>query len=78
MNADNTPQARPLSPRELQVLQYMLKGMDSAEISAELSIETDTIRVHMWSILEKLGVRSRDELVAYVKEHPDVANPPAS
>jgi DNA-binding NarL/FixJ family response regulator len=78
MNADNTPQGRPLSPREIEVLQLMLRGMNAAEIGAELYIAVTTIRTHMHNVMEKLGVKSRDELVAYVKKHPDVVNPPAS
>lgn len=57
--------ARPpvLSPRELQVLQGLVDGLSTEELSATLFVSRRTIQGHVQSILTKLQVRSKLEAV---------------
>ncbi|MFP5211727.1 MAG: response regulator [Acidobacteriota bacterium] len=54
----------PLSTRELEILQLVARGMKNHEIAEELSISENTVRNHVVSVLEKLGVRDRSEAIA--------------
>jgi DNA-binding NarL/FixJ family response regulator len=53
-----------LSPREVAVLRLVVKGRRNKEIAAELDITESTVKVHVSSILFKLGVSDRAEAVA--------------
>lgn len=52
-----------LSRRELEVMYYVAQGHDAPEIAEKLFRSTHTVRDHIKSIHEKLGVSSRGELV---------------
>jgi DNA-binding NarL/FixJ family response regulator len=48
-----------LSERENDVLLLMAQGMENAAIAGELSITVRTVKAHVSSILDKLGVENR-------------------
>jgi two-component system NarL family response regulator len=50
-----------LTQRELEVLQLIVKGHTNKEISAALFIAEDTVRSHMRTLFQKLGVNARTE-----------------
>src|ERR1700692_212607 len=52
-----------LTQRELEVLQEIARGLRNKEIGAELGIAEDTVKMHVKSILMKLGVNDRTEAV---------------
>jgi DNA-binding NarL/FixJ family response regulator len=52
-----------LSPRERQILQLMVDGMEPPQIAADLEISPATLRTHMQNILTKLGVHSKTQAV---------------
>jgi DNA-binding NarL/FixJ family response regulator len=52
-----------LTQRELEVLQQIARGLRNKEIGAELGIAEDTVKMHVKSILMKLGVNDRTEAV---------------
>lgn len=54
----------PLSTREIEILDRVARGMKNHEIAQELCISTNTVRNHVVSLLEKLGVRDRTEATA--------------
>ncbi len=58
--------AHALSPRERQVLALLLAGSRQHETAERLSISRHTVEDHVKSILAKVGVRSRRELVTGV------------
>jgi DNA-binding CsgD family transcriptional regulator len=55
-----------LSRREGEITQLVLRGLSTTEISEELHITPNTVRDHFKSIFDKVGVRSRRELVGQV------------
>jgi DNA-binding NarL/FixJ family response regulator len=55
-----------LTPREVDVLCYLLGGQINREIAAELSVTERTIKVHRGQVMKKLGVRSTAQLFPMV------------
>jgi DNA-binding CsgD family transcriptional regulator/tetratricopeptide (TPR) repeat protein len=53
-----------LTSRELEVLSCLGKGSSNTIIARELSLSTRTVEHHIASILQKMGVQSRAEVVA--------------
>jgi DNA-binding NarL/FixJ family response regulator len=52
-----------LTPREVQVLELIAKGMRNREIAASLGISETTAQVHVKNILAKLSVSDRTAAV---------------
>ena len=48
-----------LSPREMEVLQRIARGLSNREIGAELGLHESTVKTHVNNILGKLGVSDR-------------------
>ena len=55
-----------LTPREHEVLTLMVKGMGNNDIARMLVISLSTTKSHVSSILAKLGVASRTEVITMV------------
>ena len=53
-----------LSPRERDVLLLVAAGMGNTDIGVRLGISRSTVKYHLGSVFEKLGVHSRAEAVA--------------
>ena len=58
-----------LTPREMEVLKALGRGLSNKEIAQSLYISVDTERKHMLSILSKLGVRSRLQALVFAVRH---------
>ena len=56
--------AESLTPRELEVLQLMARGLTNRQIARRLQISEHTVKFHAGAILGKLNARSRAEAVA--------------
>ena len=52
-----------LSPREEEIVKFVVRGLPTARISRTLFISEHTVNNHLRSVFEKVGVRSRGELV---------------
>jgi DNA-binding NarL/FixJ family response regulator len=60
---DSSPIPEPLTPRETEVIRLMAGGYSNREISQALNKSEGTIKNHVSSILQKLGVRDRTRAV---------------
>lgn len=54
--------AGPLSEREVQVARLVAEARSNKEIASQLSISERTVKAHLTSIFEKLGLRDRLQL----------------
>lgn len=59
----------PLSDREMEVLECVVRGMSNKEIAAELCISHQTVKNHITSILRKFSVDDRTQAVVYALKH---------
>jgi NarL family two-component system response regulator LiaR len=55
----------PLTEREVEVLQMIVRGMGNQSISERLSISEATVRTHVSNILSKLHLASRTQAALY-------------
>ena len=58
-----------LTPRELEILERVAKGLSNKMIARALSITDGTVKLHVKAILRKLGMRSRVEAAVAAVEH---------
>jgi DNA-binding NarL/FixJ family response regulator len=59
----------PLSTREMEILQYVVRGSSNKEIAHSLQISQQTVKNHISSILRKLDVKDRTEAAVYALRH---------
>ena len=53
------PAGEPLTPREVQVLGLVARGLSNSEIGRQLYIGEATVKTHLLRIFVKLGVNDR-------------------
>jgi DNA-binding NarL/FixJ family response regulator len=59
---------RHLSPRELEVMRLVGKGVSNAEIASRLYLSNATVKSHVVRVLAKLGQRDRIQVVVLAYE----------
>ena len=59
----------PLSPREMEILQFVTHGLSNKEIASRLRISQQTVKNHMTSILKKLNVQDRTQAAVTALRH---------
>jgi DNA-binding NarL/FixJ family response regulator len=67
----NLPESLNLTAREFEVLELLSQSLSNQEIAGRLVIETGTVKNHVHSILNKMGVGRREEagnLMPLIKE----------
>jgi DNA-binding NarL/FixJ family response regulator len=57
--------ADPLSERELEVIRCIIEGMKNLEIAEALFISAETVKSHVSTVIQKLGVRDRTQAAVF-------------
>lgn len=60
---DSTMDEFNLTDREKEVIEYICEGLTNGEISKMLDVSVNTVKVHVSSIIQKLGVEDRTQVV---------------
>ena len=63
------PAIEALTAREKEVLLLLARGYTNRQIATEMNLSVRTIEGHRASLVDKLGISSRVELMNYVEEH---------
>lgn len=58
-----------LTPRELEVMGYIIRGFTNRQIAESLFISMRTVEGHRASLLGKLGLKNRVELVEFAEKY---------
>jgi DNA-binding NarL/FixJ family response regulator len=74
INADGgfeelTPADSKLSKRQKQLIVMLDRGLSNREIADELGISEHTVKVHLWRLFRRLGVKSRTQTIHYARIH---------
>ncbi len=59
---------RALTKREIEIVRLVAAGLRNRQIADQLSITEGTVKIHLHTIFQKLGVSSRMELSNYARE----------
>ena len=62
----------PITPREQEVLSYLVKGFTSSEIGEQLYISSRTVDKHRTNLLKKLGLKNTASLVHYALSNKEI------
>ncbi len=57
--------AAALTPRELEILQFIVEGKSNKEIADHLQLSANTVAVHRANIMQALNIHKTAELVVY-------------
>jgi DNA-binding NarL/FixJ family response regulator len=58
-----------LTPREIEVLRYIARGLTNAEIAQTMFLSVRTIGTHRANLMQKLNIHNAASLVRYALEH---------
>jgi len=58
-----------LTTRERQVVAAVAEGLSNKDIAARFTLSEDTVKHHLTSIFDKIGVSTRLELAVYAAQH---------
>lgn len=54
-----------MTPRELDILKFIVQGLSNKEIAQELYISEHTVKAHLESIFDKIGCKNRVQAAVY-------------
>jgi DNA-binding NarL/FixJ family response regulator len=63
------PTDNKLSKRQKQLIVMLDRGLSNREIADELGISEHTVKVHLWRLFRRLGVKSRTQTIHYARTH---------
>ncbi len=59
-----------ISNREREIVHYILKGLTNREIGNSLFIAVPTVKNHIYNIYQKLGIKTRYQMMHFIKNYP--------
>jgi DNA-binding CsgD family transcriptional regulator len=63
-----------LSPQEMQIAQLAAEGLSNRQIAARLFVSHRTVGSHLYKVFPKLGISSRGQLAAALRDAPRAAD----
>jgi two-component system response regulator NreC len=57
--------AATLTPRELEILRYIARGLAQKEVARTMHVSVPTVRTHTANLMKKLGIHDRVELTRF-------------
>jgi DNA-binding CsgD family transcriptional regulator len=57
-----------LTGREKEILELLIKGSSNKQIEKELFISSHTVKNHVYNIYQKLGTKSRGQLIQFISK----------
>lgn len=63
------PGPQKLSKRQKQLVLMLDQGMSNRDIAKELDISEHTVKVHLWRLFRRIGVKSRTQALHYARTH---------
>jgi len=63
------PTDNKLSKRQKQLIVMLDRGLSNREIAEELGISEHTVKVHLWRLFRRLGVKSRTQTIHFARVH---------
>ena len=63
------PEIEKLTPREKEILAQLAAGLSNKEIARKLDVAESTVKIHLQSILKKLGLSNRVQAAIYAVGH---------
>jgi len=69
------PSVKRLTPREREIALLVAEGLKDILISRRLSLSLSTVRTYVLRVQRRLGLGSREEIVAWVTVRRSLAHP---
>ena len=63
------PQSHPLTDREQQVLQLVARGLPNKLIARDLGISEKTVKAHLTTVFQRIGVTDRVQAAIWARDH---------
>lgn len=67
--AATAPGDTKLSKRQKQLILMLDRGLSNRDIANELNISEHTVKVHLWRLFRRIGVKSRTQTLHYARNH---------
>ncbi|HET6866702.1 MAG TPA: response regulator transcription factor [Solirubrobacteraceae bacterium] len=64
-----TGQSHPLTDREQEVLQLVARGLPNKLIARELGISEKTVKAHLTTVFQRIGVTDRVQAAMWARDH---------
>jgi DNA-binding NarL/FixJ family response regulator len=58
-----------LTPREVEIMQLLARGLSNSEIAEQLFLSANTVRTHVAHVLDKIGARDRVQAIVFAYEN---------
>ncbi|MBU1361722.1 MAG: response regulator transcription factor [Gammaproteobacteria bacterium] len=67
-----------LSKRQTQLIAMLDKGLSNRDIATELDISEHTVKVHLWRLFRRLGVKSRTQALHHARTNGLISQQPSA